>query len=107
MRAVGLFFMPTTTITEASFQTACAECADAIIAGAWDTAWQKLGVAEAINTGLLARLTVGSMDKTRRESLTGLAARIVQLEGRGNRGSDNRRLISTQMGFGGGGQSNG
>ena len=91
--------MATTQITESAFQTACAECADAIIAGDWTTARTKYSVAEAINAGLLARLTVGSVDKTRRDSLTGLRKAIEYAENQAAGKSDNRRLIRTQLGF--------
>jgi len=91
--------MATTEITETAFQTAVAECADAIIAGGWATAKTKYAVAEAINTGLLQRFTSGSVDKTRRDSLNGLRKAIDYAEGRSTAVADNRRLISTQMGF--------
>lgn len=91
--------MPTLTITETSFQTACAECADALAASEFATARTKYAVAEAINAGLLARLTVGSVDKTRRERLVGLKEAIEFVSNQSTGRSDNRRLIRTKMGF--------
>lgn len=61
--------MPTTTISVTSFQTAIAECADAVAAGDWATAWSKLAVAELINDGL-EKTVAGSVSSVeRRESL--------------------------------------
>lgn len=91
--------MATLTITETSFQLAIAECADAIAASSWATARTKYAVAEAINSGLMVRLTQGSVDRTRRDQLTGLRTAIDYAES-GVARRDERRLIRTQMGFG-------
>jgi len=68
--------MATTQITIAAFQTACAECGDAIVAGNWGTAKQKYAVAEAINAGLLKSSAEGSSRMERRDSLKALREAI-------------------------------
>jgi hypothetical protein len=68
--------MATTTITVASFQTACAECADNIASGSWSTAKQWYARAEAINVGLDVQVGDEAAYVRRRESLSGLANAI-------------------------------
>lgn len=61
--------MPTTTVTTAAFQTALAECADAVLAGNWAMAVTKLAVAETINAGLEVSVESNGNKVSRRESL--------------------------------------
>lgn len=68
--------MPTTTITVSSFQTALAECADAIADEDWRTAKLKYAKAEAILCGLEQSIGDGDANLTRRASLEKLNAAI-------------------------------
>jgi len=68
--------MATTAITVTAFQTACAECADAIIAADWGTAATKYAVAEAINAGFELQIDDAAASVRRRDSMKGLAAAI-------------------------------
>lgn len=92
--------MATTTITVSSFQTACAEVADAIIAQDWALASRKYAVAEAINAGLELSVSDGGQSVTRRSSLEKLNAAIGAA--RAATSSDGRQagLIVTTVGFG-------
>ncbi len=92
--------MATIEITTTALETACAECADALAASDFATAKKKYAVAEAINAGLLQRLTTGSVDKTRRDRLEGLRVAIDYAEKASLQTADNgRRLISTRTRF--------
>ncbi|MBU0907344.1 MAG: hypothetical protein KKE05_04285 [Nanoarchaeota archaeon] len=64
--------MATTQITVTAFQTACAECADAIIAEDRKTAYLKYAVAEAINAGLELSVSDAGSSIQRRQALQGL-----------------------------------
>lgn len=92
--------MATTTITESSFQTACAECADAIIASDWSTAREKYAVAEAINAGLAVQVERESMVIRRRESLSGLRDAIDAVAGQVTGASDRKRFVRTALAHG-------
>lgn len=91
--------MATTTITMESFQTALAECADAIESGDFATAWKKLAKAETIQNGLSVRAGIGN--GTTNEMRTSLDRSKVLLEAaesavsRGNQ----RRLVTTRTNF--------
>ena len=91
--------MATTEITETAFQTACAECADAIAASDWATARTKYAVAEAINAGLAVQIGRETMLIRRRESLEGLRTAISSVESANTRGTERKRFIRTWLGF--------
>jgi len=84
--------LATITIDDSSFQNACAECADAVVALDWGTAWQKYAVAEAIASGLDIKAGDGGKNFERRERLDGLNAALASAEARVTRASDNRRI---------------
>jgi len=88
-----------TTSAETDFETALKACQDAIASGDWATARTQYAVAEAANSRLLARLTQGSVDKTRRERLLGLREAIDYASKGATAHTDQRRMIRTQMGF--------
>jgi len=91
--------MADTEITVASFQTAIAECADAIGDADWTTAWTKLAKAEAIFHGLEQQLGKGDEHLRRRENLKGLRETLEMAEAKVTRGSDTKRLITTKMAY--------
>lgn len=68
--------MPTTTISVSSFQTACAECADAVADEDWSTAVKWYARAEAINAGLELSVGTRGTSMSRRETLQGLREAI-------------------------------
>ena len=88
--------MATTTITIASFQDACAECADAIAAGTFDTAMSWYARAEAINAGFDVDASHQDTRSRRRETLQGLKEAIRAAEAAIARGSEHSRFIKTQ-----------
>jgi len=87
------------TITVASFQTACAECADAINSELWSTAHKKCAVAEAINAGLELEAAADDRSFKRRESLAGLRAAIEAAKAQTVRAGESSRFVTTRMGF--------
>ena len=91
--------MATTEISLSSFQTACAECADAIEAGTWGIAATKYAKAEAIGSGLEVQLGHDSASIRRRETLSGLQVALKFAQSQSTKISDNRRLVSTRMGY--------
>lgn len=88
--------MATTQITIAAFQTACAECADAIAAKTFDTAMSWYARAEAINAGFDLDASAQDTRSRRRETLQGLKAAIEAAEAAAARGSAHSRFIKTQ-----------
>ena len=91
---------PTTQITESAFQTACAECADALAASSWTTARTKYAVAEAINAGLAVQVGRESMLIRRRETLEGLRKAIEVVSASNASASDPKRLTTTRISYG-------
>lgn len=91
--------MATTEISLSSFQTALAECADAIEAGDWGTAATKYAKAEAIAAGLEVQVGHDAASIRRRETLEGLQAAIKYAQVSATKSTDKRRLISTRMRF--------
>lgn len=91
--------MATTTITEASFQTACAECADAIATSTWATAISWYARAEAINAGMPLSGEAGEHKMARRESLRGLRDAIAAAESAAGRLAGEDRLVTVRTGF--------
>jgi len=85
-----------TAITAASFRTACSECADAIIAEDWTTAWKKYAVAEAINSGLETSAARSGMSLGRRDKLAGLKEALTIAEAKVKRGTDMNRMGTGQ-----------
>lgn len=92
--------MATTQITETAFQTALAECADAIALGNWDTARTKHAIAEAINAGMPVESRHAEASMRRRESLSSLGKAIESAQSALTASSDRRRFITTSVGFG-------
>ena len=91
--------MATLTITAASFQLACAECADALAASDFVTATTKYAVAEAINAGMDVAGQADGVSARRRESLEGLAKAIETAAAATRRNAGRGRLITTQTRF--------
>jgi len=85
-----------TTITVTAFQTACAECGDAIIAADWALATQKYAVAEAINAGLELQISDSGTNIQRRDALTGLAKAIAAAQKITSQTDGQGRLITTR-----------
>ena len=83
----------------ADFNTAAKACQDAISASDLTTARLQYAVAQAASVRIPARITVGSVDTTWRETLKGLREAIEYLAGATTGATDNRRMIRTQMGF--------
>lgn len=84
-----------TTISAASFQTTCAQVADAIIAADFALAAQRCAVAEAINAALDVQTGIGPFSTRRRESLTGLWAAIKSAQVAEAGAANISRLITT------------
>ena len=84
------------TITVASFQTACAECGDAINGEDWGTATKKYAVAEAINAGLELSVSDSGSQISRRQSLEGLKKAIEAARQMVSQTSGTSRFISTR-----------
>ena len=85
-----------TTITVTAFQTACAECGDAIIAQNWALAYGKYALAEAINVGLELQISDSGATVQRRESLEKLGKAIEIAEKSGIKYASTKRLITTR-----------
>jgi len=94
------FSLATTTITVASFQNACAECADAIAAESWASAVSWYARAEAINAGLDLDASDAQARVRRRESLDGLNKAISAAEVAAAQGSDESRFVTTKTIYG-------
>lgn len=91
--------MATTTITMASFQTALAECADAVEASDFATARRKLAKAEMIQNGLSVEASVGNGTRNvMRQSLHQSKALLDDAE-LAVTGGDQRRLATTRTNF--------
>lgn len=91
----------TTEVTLATFQTACAECADAIDNSQWATARRKLAKASALLLGLPESAADGSSRMDMRKQIAGFESLITAAEeSSGASADDQRRFISTSMGFG-------
>jgi len=91
--------MATLTVTVESFQLAIAECADAITASDWPTATLKYAVASALHSGLELELGKGEANLKRRDSLRGLKEAIEFAKANISSSGDQRRLITTEMGY--------
>lgn len=91
--------MATTTITEASFQLACAECADAIDSSDWATARTKYAKAEVIHAGLQAQAGHSGTFIRRRETLKGIREALEFVETSVSAVADTRRLVMTTLRF--------
>lgn len=89
----------TTTITIASFQNACAECADAIATAGWVTAKNWYAQAEAINSGLDVEASEAGSRSRRRETLAGLAKAIDVAEETTNRAGGTSRFVKTRVAY--------
>lgn len=87
--------MPTTTISLASFQDACAECADAIAASDWSGAYNWYARAQAILVGLPADSTDAAQRTRLEQDLAALKAAIDAAKVADST-DDARHLISTQ-----------
>lgn len=86
-----------TTISLATFQAACAACADAILANDLLTARTQLAVAEAIAAGLPVDSSQDGFRTKMREALTGLRTSITDLSTATQRATGTR-LIGTRVG---------
>ena len=93
--------MATTTITVASLQTACAECADDIAAADWAGASSWYARAEAINAGLEVEGSHGDTRFRRREALAGLRQAIDAARASAAQYGTGGRFITTQTRFNG------
>jgi len=89
----------TTTITVASFESACAECADAIAAESRATAYKWYARAEAIHAALPRTIGDQGAELERRTALDGLkraldaAFKVIAQTGSA------KRFISTRTGY--------
>lgn len=92
--------MATQEISPTAFQTACAECADAINAQDWALAKRKYALAEAIASAFDVEGRDGAAWSRRRESLAGLNAAIDAAQSATTRASGTGRFVTTQTGFG-------
>lgn len=92
--------MATTTITVASFQDACAECADAIGDENTLLATKWYARAEAINSGLDVEGQNAEFRQRRRESLNGLKDALAVITAVLNMAANQSRLITTQTAHG-------
>jgi len=92
--------MATTTITVASFQTACAECADAIASGDWGTATRWYARAEAINSGLELAVSGAGKSATRRNALDGLRTAIAEAKAVCEAESAHSRFVKVRVSHG-------
>ena len=92
--------MTITAISQATLQTACLACANALDAGDYTTARTKYAVAEAILAGLPQSGGKGGTSMQYRQQLAGLKAAIEAVEAIGSRAADNRRMITTETSFG-------
>jgi len=93
--------MATTEISVSSYQTICAEVADAIIAADWSTAWKKYAVAEAVLAALELQMGKDGEYLRRRESLEGLRKALETAEAKVARGSDRNRFTVVGTAFNG------
>lgn len=91
--------MATTQISVSSYQTICAEVADAIIAADWTTAWTKYAAAEAVLAALEQQMGKDGEYLRRRETLKGLRDAIEMAEAKVTRGADRRRFTVVQTAF--------
>lgn len=84
--------MADTTITVASFQNACAECADAISTDNWAIATKWYARAEAIHSGLALDISAEGTRTRRREALDGLRQAVDAAENAVNSHSGSDRI---------------
>jgi len=82
-----------TEITVEAFQTALAECADAIDSSDFATAWLRYAKAEAIHSGLLVQSGEQDAYMRRRESLEGLRRALAAAESSAGRYAVEGRII--------------
>jgi len=85
-----------TTISVSSFQAACAECADAIIAHDWAAADNKYAVATVINGGLELEVEAQGTRMQRRETLADMKVAIDAAEVSASRRASCGRFVTTQ-----------
>lgn len=91
--------MATTQITLVSFQTICAECADAIESGDWATAYQKYAKAAAVHAALEVQVSDQATSLRRHETLNGLQKALDAAKAATSAGSGNSRFITTKTKF--------
>lgn len=88
--------MPTTVITPAAFQTACAECADAIAAESWALAAKWYARAEAIAAGMEVEAGGSDTRYRSRETLAGLQKAIDVAADAARKAANTSRLVTTR-----------
>jgi len=93
--------MATTEITLTAFQTACAECADAISSGDYATAYGKYAKAAAILAGFPQEMDGGQSRLTHRQNLDLLKSALEAAQAAATRGGDKNRLITVGLKHGG------
>ena len=97
--------MATTTITVTDFQTALAECADAIDASDYATAWKRYAKAEAIHSGMVVQSGEQDAYMRRRESLEGLRRALEATEPAVGRHAAGGRIITAVTRYAGEGRA--